>query len=138
MWTENTNQIRDCYAGDCDAFLDGDVDVDSLFHAQKRLVRLTHSYVSIVNRPEITDQPALEALCFLAVVENQIGLDDEILENCVSILGVSHKQLWSMVIILEQIYGGVEDDLLDFIVGFAKNLHRKAEIGIGDYNLYGN
>ncbi len=138
MWTENTNQLRDRHSFDGTAFSDSDSDVDSLLHAQENLVRRTHSYVSLVNRPEITDLPALEALCFLAVVENQIGLDDEILENCVVILGVSHKQLWSTVLILEQIYDGVADDLLDFIVEFAKNLHKQAEFSAGGYDLHGN
>ncbi len=114
--------------------LDGDAEGDVLLPLQEDLVSKARVYATFVKRPEITDQPALEAICFLAVVENQVGLDEDLLINCLLRLGVLYHQLWGTILILERFFGIVTDDLLNFILIFTKRLQEQLQDLNGGYN----
>ncbi len=114
--------------------LDGDAEGDVLLALQEDLVNKAHAYATLVKRPEITDQQALEAICFLAVVETQVGLDEDLLTNCLLRLGVSYIQLWGTILILERFFGIVAEDLLKFIFMFTKRLQERLQDLSGGYN----
>ncbi len=114
--------------------LDGDAEGDVLLALQEDLVNKAHAYATLVKRPEITDQQALEAICFLAVVETQVGLDEDLLTDCLLRLEVSYHQLWGTILILERFFGIVADDLLNFIFMFTKRLQEQLQDRSGGYN----
>ncbi len=126
--------LKDAAARVSGVISNGDDDIDVFLALQEYLVQEARAYATLVKRPEITDQFALEAICFLAVVETQVGLDDDLLKNCLNRLGVSYSQLWGTILILERCLGIAAVDFLTFIIGFTKNLHQQSEVLSGGYN----
>jgi hypothetical protein len=131
MWNEKSRRERDPVIEQLEPVVNGYDDADTILHIQEILMQQTQHYVSLTKRPEISDLPALEAICFLAVVNDQIGLDIELLENCITLLGVSRNQLFSTIEILKRFHGVVAGDLYEFIVVFSQYLHQKLETNPG-------
>ncbi len=131
MWNEKSRRERDPVIEQLEPVVNGYDDADTILHIQEILMQQTQHYVSLTKRPEISDLPALEAICFLAVVNDQIGLDIELLENCITLLGVSRNKLFSTIEILKRFHGVVAGDLYEFIVVFSQYLHQKLETNPG-------
>jgi hypothetical protein len=138
MWNEKSRRERDPAVINLDYTINGDDNAGDILQVQESLMQQTRHYVSLTKRPEISDLPALEAICFLSVVGDQIGLDDEILGNCTTLLGVSRNQLFATIQVLEGIYGIVAGILFDFIVNFTQYLHQKLETNPGVVVLNAN
>lgn len=130
MWKETKIPVEIASTADYDLTSGDNSEVEVLLQVQNTLIRETENYVDLISyAPKtIAEMKALEAICFLAVVENRVGLDGDLLETCPKLLGVSYRQLREMTHVLGGMFGIATGNLSDFVIEFSRKLRCQVDM----------
>lgn len=124
MWHEKEFPVKPANTGGSDLIFGDESEIDALLQLQEMLIQETQDYLRLIPyAPKtISELRSLEAICFLVVVEQRVGLDGDLIETCFFLLDVTYRQVRHVVHVLGRIYGILTGNLSDFVTAFAQEL----------------